>query len=236
MHPDDRVQESEIKSAEARLNTRIPDALRVFYRAAGRATDFTQAHDQFLLPDAWSIEGEYLVFAEENQAVVLYGIRISKSPVTDPPVFMSTNATPFRWYKVCESVSEFISVYMLWHGTDGGAMRCGGEALATRGTAVRLRRNWSYVGEVNRMRAYSQSGRAVCYVKWSDGWRIFTGAQTDEDLVALANELGVKPDMVRHATDNDGVTIIECEGRKLRHLRWRNKKGRAGWRLEPYNV
>lgn len=232
----DRVPETDIKKAEARLKTRIPDALRTFYRAAGRATDFTQAHNRFLFPDAWSVEGDHLVFAEENQSVVLYGIRTAQSQVADPPVFMSANATPFRWYNVCASVSEFISVYMLWHGTDGGAMRVGGEALANRGTAVRLGRNWSYVGEVNRMRAYSQPGRAVCYVKWSDGWRVFLGAQTDEDLVALANELGVKPDMVRHAADREGVTIVECEGRKLRLLKWRNKKGQPGWRLEPYKM
>ena len=232
----DRVPQSQLKRAEIRLKAKIPDALRIFFRTAGRATDFTQARDRFLLPDAWSVAGEYLVFAEENQAVVLYGVRIAQSHIADPPVFMSTNVEPFRWYKVCASVSEFISVYMHWHGTDGGAMRCGGEALATRGTAVRLRRCWTYVGEVNGMRAYSQPGRAVCYLKWSDGWRVFIGTEADEDLVALTNELGVKPDMLRHPRNKEGVAIIESKGRLLRLSKWRDKRGRPGWSVEPCKI
>jgi hypothetical protein len=229
----DRLPEKEIKKAEARLKVTIPDALRAFYRTAGRATDFTQACDRFLYPNRWSVEGEYLVFAEENQAVVLYSIRLSQSPVADPPVFMSANGDSFRWYTVCASVSEFISVYMLWHGTSGAAMRCGGEALASKSTATRLRRNWSYVGEVNKMRAYSQHGRAACYVKWSDGWRVFIGAHTDEDLAAVADELAIQPDVIRHSEDEEGTRIIEHKGQVLRLSKWQNRRGRQGWRLEP---
>ena len=188
----DSAPESVLKLAEARLGIDLPRALRAFYRVAGRATDFNAACDRFFPPDEWTIEDNHLIFVEESQAVVLYGIRIDQQDMADPPVFMTSNGPKFRWFKVSESVSEFASVYMLWNGTFGGAMDCVGSALATSGISAKLRREWSYVGEVNRMRAYSQPGRAACYLKWSDGWRIFVGTTPEKEMDRLVHQLGIE--------------------------------------------
>ena len=51
-----------------------------------------------------------------------------------------------------------------------------------------LDRGWSFVGEVNEMRAYNKPGRAVCFVRWDDSWRLFVGARTMRDLKAIAEE------------------------------------------------
>lgn len=55
----------------------------------------------------------------------------------------------------------------------------------------RLNRKWSFVGEVNRMRAYSRQGQAVCLLEWDDGWRIFCGTAAKQDAARIADELGI---------------------------------------------
>jgi hypothetical protein len=55
-----------------------------------------------------------------------------------------------------------------------------------------LQRDWNFVGEVNRMQAFSKPGKAVCHLKWDDGWRLFAGAVTQQGLDETAQELGIK--------------------------------------------
>lgn len=54
------------------------------------------------------------------------------------------------------------------------------------------------MGEVNAMRAYRQSGRAVCFLKWEDflqkqlklpPWRVFATATSAEELEGLKASL-----------------------------------------------
>jgi hypothetical protein len=187
----DGEPEKSIRREESRLGIAIPAALRTFYRVAGRATDFNAVCDRFRPPSEWTLDGNHLIFAEEQQVVVLYGVRIDKPELTDPPVLMATRSSSLLWYKVSASVSEFASVYMLWNATFGGAMECVGSALATRGVAAKLRRDWLCIGEVNRMRAYLQPSRAACYLKWNDGWRVFVGTCSEADMCIVANELGI---------------------------------------------
>ena len=193
--PRDRTPAREIAAAERSLGRRIPEALRVFYRLAGRATDFTSVHDRFLPPKDWAIESNKLVFLEENQVVVVYGIEAGEDPAADPPIFMAANVErhDLIWYKVCESCSEFIDVMVHWEGAFGSAMATGGAAIVSPRLKATLDRDWMSIGEVNKMWAYRKRGRAVCYVRWGkDGWRIFVGATSEANVKAVARDLGVK--------------------------------------------
>jgi len=192
LSPADTMPATLIERAEGRLGIRIPEALRAFHLVAGRATDFTDRHDHFLPPDKWCLHGGVLTFLAENQAVVLYGIHGSASPPQDPPVFMSTNHSPFDWYDVCRSTSEFVRGMLCWEAAFGGAMPFTATALTPPAfTNLLDQQGWVLQGEVNAMRAYSLTRRAVCHVEWSDGWRAFVGAATASDLSALASELAL---------------------------------------------
>lgn len=66
---------------------------------------------------------------------------------------------------------------------------------ATRAT---LDEQWKLIGEVNAMRAYKQSGRAVCFIKWEDfiqkhrqlpAWRVFAAAASVGELERLKASL-----------------------------------------------
>ena len=66
----DSIPERVLRQAEARLGVRIPEALRVYYRVAGRAADLNQVHNRLRSPEEIVLEDDHLVFMDENQEVV----------------------------------------------------------------------------------------------------------------------------------------------------------------------
>jgi hypothetical protein len=193
----DGVPHEELLAAEKRLGVYLPIALCEYYRVAGRAKDFNCVYDRLLSPKDLAVQEHKLVFMEENQAVVLYSTPASQDPGEDPPVFMAANDDECRWDKVNGKCSVFLLVMLHWEAAFGGAMPFGGTAKVKPGLRSLLNRNWSFVGEVNRMRAYHKNGQALCFLKWMPEWRVFVGSQSEASLSAIAEELGLE-------WDNDG--------------------------------
>jgi hypothetical protein len=59
-----------------------------------------------------------------------------------------------------------------------------------------LDRDWSFVGEVNQMRAYNRPGKAVCFLQWENSWRVFAGAVTKRDFLTVTDFGGVAASML----------------------------------------
>ncbi len=123
--------------------------------------------------------------------MVLWGIKATGSPADDPAVFQGVNGEPIEWYPEHRRTSTFLLVMLHWQGAFGGAMRWSGTCLVHPGLAKSLDKGWRFVGEVNKMRAYSRPRRAVCLLEWEDGWRVFCGATTERAFERLDGELGV---------------------------------------------
>lgn len=189
--PTDAVDPHAITKAEQSLAITAPRALREFYLLAGKARDFTTVYDQFLPPADWSVQDGKLVFVEENQDVVRYGVDCAAGTSDDPPVWITVTGDAADWHQVCDSCSEFIAVMLLWQASFGEALPHAASGLAGPNTLRTLDKGWHHVGTVNEMRAYTRPGHAACHVEWSDGMRLFVGALTDEALWALEAELGI---------------------------------------------
>jgi hypothetical protein len=187
----DGTPQKEIRAAEKQLGLHLPIALREYYCVAGRADDFHCVHDRLLPPAEWSIEIRKLVFMVENQAVELYGTIAGLVPDDDPPAFMGENDEPVRWHKVNGRCSVFLLVMLHWESAFGGAMPRNGTAEVRSNLRKILDRDWSFIGEVNRMRAYQKPGRALCFLKWEVSWRVFAGASSEAELAAVASELSL---------------------------------------------
>ena len=63
-------------------------------------------------------------------------------------------------------------------------------ALTSLAIRRKLRREWRFIGEVNRMHAFARPGKAVCHLKWDDGWRLFAGAVSPKELDEIAQRTG----------------------------------------------
>src|SRR5215510_8890658 len=77
--PEDGTPESDIRSAEQRLGTVAPDALRAYYLVAGRERHFNTIYNRLRPPAEWCIDQSKLIFMEENQVVVVWGVRAQRS-------------------------------------------------------------------------------------------------------------------------------------------------------------
>ena len=190
--PRDGNADSRIEAGEKRLGVRLPQALREYYRVAGRERRFNRIFNRLYAPHEWFVDAGKLVFLEENQAVVLWATTVSPEPDDDPPAYQGVNGEPIEWYVEHEHLSVFLVVNLHWQGAFGGAMRCCGTAVVPPELVGTLDRDWPFVGEVNRMRAYGRPGQAICFLRWEDSWRIFAGASTQRHFVAIATELGVR--------------------------------------------
>src|SRR5262249_26178212 len=78
-HREGRSQ-TRIRAVERRLGVHLPKALRDYYLVAGTERRFNQIFNHLYAPEEWFIDGEKLVFMEENQAVVLWATVTSLEP------------------------------------------------------------------------------------------------------------------------------------------------------------
>jgi hypothetical protein len=196
----DGCDRSRVLAAEERLGIRAPRSLRQYYLLAGEESRFNQIHNRLLPPEKWFVDQGLLAFMEENQVVVYWGVEANSSPADDPPVFQGARAKPIEWHREHDRCSEFLMVMLHWQGAMGGAMAFCGSAAVPEAIVHQLDRDWSFAGEVNKMRAYHRKGQAVCYLEWRDliqrmrkssPWRIFAGASTAEGIQQIASDLRV---------------------------------------------
>jgi hypothetical protein len=219
----DGIPKKELFTAEKQLGLRLPAVLREYYQVAGRADDFNCAHDRLLRPEAWTMESHKMVFMVENQAVLFYGIPADPKPLRDdPPVFMGYNDEPIRWYKVNGRCSDFLLVMLHVQAAFGGAMPYRSTAQVHASLRKVLDRDWSFVGELNQMRAYHKPGRAVCLDKDGDDfWRVYVGASSEAELAAVANDLRLqweypafyaKDVKISYSVQGEGEAVILIHG------------------------
>jgi hypothetical protein len=137
------------------------------------------------------IERKRLIFMEENQAVVLWGVPVRDLHADDPAVYQGVNGPQIKWYREQRWCSTFLCVMLYWQAAFGGAMPLSSTALASVTLRRLLRHNWRFVGEVNRMQAFSKPGKSVCHLKWDNAWRVFAGAANQEKMDEIASELAL---------------------------------------------
>jgi hypothetical protein len=104
----DGVPERSLAAAERRLGLRLPRSLRLYYRLAGRCDELNHAHNHVVPPRELEVLERHLVFMDENQNVVSWGIRLADLHRADPTVRQRNNTPPEAWYSERMSVTEFL--------------------------------------------------------------------------------------------------------------------------------
>ena len=120
---DHRVAESAIIAAESRLGFRLPSALRTLYAETGESAPLHASHNALVPLYRADFAGDHLVFYEENQSVVVWGIERARLAEDDPPVDQGQlDQATGVWSFVSEfaSVSEFACAQGAWQAVQGG--------------------------------------------------------------------------------------------------------------------
>lgn len=198
----DGLSETLLTKAEAKLGIRLPQALRDYYLVAGRERTLNHSFDQLRAPSEWETHDGKLVFLEENQSVVVWGVTATPRAGHDPKVFQAPRAGGDldRWYPEHDHCSEFLRFMVHLQAAYGGGMPCTASASVPPKALILLKQTWSFGGEVNKMRAYSREQQVVCVTPWQGlgekrkSLRAFAGALTKEGLESIAVDLKLKWD------------------------------------------
>jgi hypothetical protein len=195
LHPltsDDGQSETSISDAEARLGMRLPVVLREYYLLAGRFDRFNRVHNQLLRPEGWFVDGGKLVFLEENQGVVFWGVESGTSPDDDPPVYQGPNVRgrPTEWYLEHERCSEFLLVTLHLQVVWGGYEFLGGSEITSEALGKFLT-GWTRAGRVKELLAFSREGGAACVLEGKGSSQLYVGGRTEQEFEVIRAELEV---------------------------------------------
>jgi hypothetical protein len=187
---EDAEPEPGVAQAEARLGLRLPSVLRAYYRLAGRFDRFNRAHNRLCRPGEWSVDGGKLVFLEENQCVVVWGVEASRSPEEDPPVYQGTiiRGRPTEWHLEHELCSEFLLVMLHLQAVFGGHEFLGGSEI-TSAALEEFLTGWTPVGRIKELRALCREGGAACVLEDEGTSQLYVGARTERAFQAIEAEL-----------------------------------------------
>jgi hypothetical protein len=136
-----------IAAAETRLGVRMPAALRDYYLVAGSERRFNRCHNRLLTPRDWGIDQHRLIFMEENQRVLWWGVSIRNPDSDDPPVSQGINDEPITWAREHRHCSVFLAAILHYHAVSGGLPHSD-MVLAPNDINDRFRRGWKCYGEV----------------------------------------------------------------------------------------
>lgn len=197
---DDGISEDDLANAQDKIKTSIPPSLRDYYIVAGKEKKLNTAFQRLIPPENWEIHRGKVVFMEEHQWVVFWGVGIEDKQAIDPNVFQCARVKRElrEWKDLKNTCTQFL-VFMLHQQTAyGGAMPHSASAAVPAETVSLLDKKWTFGGEVIGMRAYRKPGQSICFVEWKDfstkkpEWRIFAGAREEKSLDAMAEEMKIE--------------------------------------------
>ena len=115
----DGIGPARVSAAERRLKLKFPEALRALYRTIGALPDFCTIHNQVRAPEDVAVESEYLIFMDENEDVVTWGIRVKDLGKPDPVVWQRVNAPTEQWFSERKSVTKLFASMLAWYASIG---------------------------------------------------------------------------------------------------------------------
>jgi hypothetical protein len=119
-----RIPVEDIVAAERALGVPLPHALRELYARTGSLQALHAVHNTLVPIDQVGFAADHLIFYEENQGVVAWGIARSRLSDGDPPVDQgqppNTEQGPWTFYPEFASVSEFACAQAAWQAVQGG--------------------------------------------------------------------------------------------------------------------
>ena len=104
-----------ISAAEKRLGFSLPVSLREYYGAIGNLDAISRAHNQIRSLQDLDIEDDHLVFGDENQNVVSWGIPRLSLSASDPIVWQRNNSPRVRWYSEEKTFTAFLRSMLKWY-------------------------------------------------------------------------------------------------------------------------
>jgi hypothetical protein len=177
-----------VEAAEARLGFAIPAALRDYYLSVGRH-ELNRVHNRLWPPADLAVSGGRLVFLEENQCVVYWGVR-RRTTAADPVVSQTTDLDDPEWSAEVRC-SLFLPAMLCWYAAASWMPHTGYTDEMPHDAARRLVRGWPSAGRSGVHAAFVRPGQVVTVEEWGGGVVVRLGTRTRRDFDAVVSEFGV---------------------------------------------
>jgi hypothetical protein len=114
--------ESDIVALEKQLNIVLPAKLREYYLTLGKHEAINNSYNRLLQPAQIELSDEYLIFYEENQGVVNWGIKKEDLLQPDPPVYggYTDDKGHLNWYLELPATETSLLMLAVYNGVLGG--------------------------------------------------------------------------------------------------------------------
>jgi hypothetical protein len=182
---------------EADLNgLNLPAALHDYYLVTGNKKNLNRVHNRLLSPKDIFVDAGNIVFMEENQNVVYWGVA-ANSDEDNPLVQQGINndTKPLEWQDETIRCAEFLEVMLFSQASFGGGLKYTCTAEVDETVQGKLEQTCTFMGAFDTLRAYGKTGCALSLVKWreegTETLRLFAGFNKRKSQMAVAKELGV---------------------------------------------
>ena len=111
-----QIANERVVAAESRLNLLLPEPLKELFSVAGGSRDILNADFRIYMPEKLHVEGDHLIFCEENQGLEAYGIPLESLQATmqpDPQVDVRRMHAK-SWAREAQSLSAFMLGLAAW--------------------------------------------------------------------------------------------------------------------------
>jgi hypothetical protein len=177
-----------VEVAEARLGFAIPEALRDYYLSVGRH-ELNRVHNRLWPPDDLEVFQGRLVFLEENQCVVYWGVR-RRTTAADPVVSQTMDLDDGEWSAEVRC-SLFLPAMLCWYAAGSWMPHTGYTDEMPHAAARRLVRGWPSAGRSGVHSAFVRPGQVVTVEESGGGVVVRLGTRSRRDFEALVSEFGV---------------------------------------------
>ncbi|MDP9956578.1 hypothetical protein J2X97_002237 [Epilithonimonas hungarica] len=145
--------DTEIIELEEKLNIKFPLELKNYYLTLGKVETLNYSHNRLLNPrnEIGFSNDRYLVFYEENQVVVYWGIKEEDLKLDNPKVWgnYGTEENP-DWHIEANSTDDFLLLMAVYNGTFGGLKYNANYFGQVQPETIKLiERNWTIVTEIS---------------------------------------------------------------------------------------
>jgi hypothetical protein len=119
LNDSDGIPVAFVERAERSLGIVLPTALRQYYIGCGANDRFNRTHNSIRSLEYIAVEDGHLVFMDENQDVVSWGIRLQDIGAENPIVWQRNNTPPVKWYSEEKSWPELLTSMFEWYDEEG---------------------------------------------------------------------------------------------------------------------
>ena len=113
--------ENELSLAEQKLDCKLPASLRQYYLLLGKNNALNNTFNRLLAPnELYYTPDNHLIFYEENQEVVIWGLNAKTMGDPDPAVWGSYDTGRAEWFVDSDTTEHFLLSMAYLSGVLGG--------------------------------------------------------------------------------------------------------------------